>query len=47
MNALRFTPSLAKLPPLAGCAGALSVCVASLKDFIVSVFVQNSSCIAQ
>ena len=38
---------LAKLPPLAGCAGASSVCVASLEDFTVSVFVQNSSCIAQ
>ena len=47
MNALRFTLPLAKLPPLAGSAGALSVCVASLKDFTVSVFVQNSSYIAQ
>ena len=41
------TLSLAKLLPLAGSAGALSVCVASLKDFTVSVFVQNSSCTAQ
>ena len=46
MNALRFTHSPRKLPPLAGSAGASFVCVTSLKDFAVSVFVQNSSCIA-
>ena len=41
------TPPLAKLPPLAGSAGALSFWVASLKHFTVSVFVQNSNCIPQ
>ena len=40
------TLPLAKLPPLAASAGASFVCVTSLKDFAVSVFVQNSSCIA-
>ena len=48
MNALRFTQNtLAKLPPLAGSAGASFVRVTSLKDFAVSEFVQNSSCMAQ
>ena len=42
-----LTVPLAKLSPLADSAGASFVCVTKLKDFAVSVFVQNSSCMAQ